>query len=201
MAVSLISPGLYVKHDGGVRFELVRQPCGLWFEFRSSDAGQLERQPIILSDSGDAFSITWQWGNPTFFVSPDGGTLRENGEAAFILQAPRPLLSAEQMCGFRDVGIACVHGAVRPSLVRAALQCEDVRRAIADACDGPPGGWASSVSSSAALLDLAAALWPTVCALLGEATPFPPCAQLAVKAPGSSAALPGALPAGAACVR
>ena len=144
----MILPGLYVKDDGGVRFKLSRDGDGFWFDHTTED-GELHRQAarLLVLDCGEhsspclrhAFTITWEWGSPTFVATPDGHTLVENDEHVFKLCAARRL-TAEQIFSFRDVGHVCMHDALQPSpLLQAALESEDVQRAIAASKDGPAG--------------------------------------------------------------
>ena len=69
--------GTYRKEDG-VYFTILE---GDEFCFRG------ERQPVRrVGDAEASFTITWEWGEPTFVLQPDGATLVESGEHAFVRQ-------------------------------------------------------------------------------------------------------------------
>ena len=157
-----------------------RKDDGLSFDIGPPDTFTFRGAAQPMRSHGDgSFTISWEWGEPTFVLQPDGATLLENGVHAFRLQPPPAAVVAtvEQRCSFRDTGSLVMHGCVPPASVAAALRCATVQAAIAKAS---PAQWAEGGGNEAALLELAAPVWPTVRALLGDDTPLPSWAQVAV---------------------
>jgi len=186
-------PGHYVKHDGGVDFQLCWLHTGeLQFEHREQHGGALKRQLARVAPDSAAFTISWEWGSPTFVLACDKRKLLENGQEEFVLQTTE-MISEEQIRSFKCMGVLCLHDAVPISLVSRALESRDVKQAILKGQASAPGHWCEIQTTCSTVLDLLVPTWSSVCKLLGDDTAFPTCAQVAVKSPGGTATPPGHL--------
>ena len=147
----MIPCGDYLKHDGGVSFQISEQHSRKLFTFRGSTQ---EIQPSCKS-GGATFTATWEWGTPTFRLQPDGVTLIEDGVHEFRLQQhPAPTTaSTEQLCAFRDMGYLVMHTAVDDARIRAALLCDDVQAVVRRVCERQEvGAWVEGCSQAAAVV-------------------------------------------------
>ncbi len=147
----MIPCGDYLKHDGGVSFQISEQHSRKLFTFRGSTQ---EIQPSCES-GGATFTATWEWGTPTFRLQPDGVTLIEDGVHEFRLQQhPAPTTaSTEQLCAFRDIGYLVMHTAVDDARIRAALLCDDVQAVVRRVCERQEvGAWVEGCSQASAVV-------------------------------------------------
>jgi hypothetical protein len=180
--MTTIPSGCYIKHDGGVQFTIAD---GM-FTFNGSS----QRMCTTSDATGPAFTISWEWGEPTFVLQPDEVTLLENGVHSF--RRIPTTATTEQLCHLRDAGYLVVHDCVSHAAVAAALRCTSVQDAILQASES--ASWIDGGGCDPALLALAVPIWPTVRSIVGDDAPLPSWAQVAVKAPGGAGALPGYFP-------
>lgn len=170
--------GRYLKHDGGVEFELLEDGAKVLFRHRGGE------QEVQWEAQG-GFRIQWQWGRPLFTrrdPSAPGGeeVLMENGHYAFgLVGPPGPVqLSEEQLHAFKDMGALLVHHAVQPRQCRAALECQEMQEILQEA----RGKVVHSAHCRAPeIAALAEPMWPEICRIIGSELPLPTGAQVAVR--------------------
>ena len=136
----------------------------------------------------------WLVANRSLSIDDARATVMSEFAEVFVSATTEPrIATVEQRCHLRDTGYLVMHGCVDRAALQAARQCASVQAALGRA---GAGTWSEGGGTDPALLALALPVWPTVRALLGDDTPFPSWAQVAIKTPGGgcTGAAPGEVP-------